>query len=77
MPLTFHWYTGLGPGFWAVAVKVTDVPVQTGLEEGVIMTETGSKGVTDIVMMFEVGVGGTGQRIEGCRMQDTRSLSDG
>ena len=29
-PFNFHWYTGVVPGFVAVAVKVTCVPGQTG-----------------------------------------------
>ena len=77
MPLIFHWYCGLAPGFWGVAVKVTDVPVQTGLADVLMDTETGSRGVIDIVITFEVAGFGNGQRDAGYRMQDTRSLSDG
>jgi len=40
-PLTFHWYAGLDPPFTGVAVKVTEVPRQTGLAEAEMPTETG------------------------------------
>ena len=38
----------------AVAVKITEVPAQTGLEDADIDTLTGSSGLTVIVTVFEV-----------------------
>ena len=51
VPLTFHWYEGVVPPFVGVAVKVTDVPEQTGFAEGEIEMFTGRPGliVTDDV----------------------------
>ena len=51
VPLTFLWYEGVVPPFVGVAVKVTDVPEQTGLAEGAIKMLTGRPGliVTDDV----------------------------
>ena len=37
-----------------VAVKVTDVPSQTGLAEAAIATLTGSNGLTVMVTVFDV-----------------------
>ena len=37
-----------------VAVKVTEVPAQTGFAEGVTATLTGSSGFTFMVTVFEV-----------------------
>ena len=37
-----------------VAVKVTEVPAQTGLAEGVAVTLTASSGFTFMVTVFEV-----------------------
>lgn len=53
-PLTFHWYAGVVPPFVGVAVKVTDVPEQTGFTEGEIERDTGRLGliVTDDVAMI-------------------------
>ena len=38
-PFTLHWYTGADPPFIAVAVKVTEVPVQIVVAEGTTVTE--------------------------------------
>jgi len=75
-PFTFHWYWGPGPGFWGVAVKVTEVPIHTGLAEAVMLTETGVE-FTTIVMLFEVAGLPVGQAMLDVRMQDTRSLFAG
>ena len=40
VPPFFHWYDGEDPPLVGVAVKVTDVPEQAGLDEGVIETPT-------------------------------------
>jgi hypothetical protein len=53
-PFTFHWYTGAAPPLVGVAVKVTEVPAQTGLAEGAIVTLTGSNGLTVIVTGADV-----------------------
>jgi hypothetical protein len=53
-PFFLHWYEGLGPPLTATALKVTDVPEQTGFEEAVIDTLTGSDELTDITMAFDV-----------------------
>ena len=37
-----------------VAVKVTELPAQTGFADDVIFTETGNNGFTIIVMVFDV-----------------------
>jgi hypothetical protein len=53
-PLTFHWYDGVAPPFTGVAVKVTEVPAQTGSAgEAAIVTLTGTVGVTNIVIVLE------------------------
>ena len=54
VPLTFHWYVGVEPPFTGVAVKVTELPVQTGFAEGVTDTLTASSGFTFMVTVFEV-----------------------
>ena len=53
-PFTFHWYAGVSPPLTGVAVKVTDVPAQTGFEEAAMETPTGSTGVTAMVTVLEV-----------------------
>jgi len=74
VPLTFHWYWGLGPGFWGVAVKMTSDPGQLGLVEAFIVTLTGSCGSTDNKMLFEpAGLPDEQDKLDN-RMQDTRSL---
>ena len=53
-PLTFHWYEGVPP-LTGVAVKVTELPVQTAPGgEADILTLTGSTGFTVIVTGLEV-----------------------
>ena len=41
LPFTFHWYEGDVPPLVGVAVKMTEVPVQTGLADGATTTLTG------------------------------------
>ena len=54
VPFSFHRYVGVVPPLVGVAVKVTEVPAQTGLAEAETDTLTGSKGLTVIVTVFEV-----------------------
>ena len=54
VPFTFHWYAGDVPPFVGVAVKVTDVPAQTGLADAAMVTLTGSSGFTVMVTVLEV-----------------------
>jgi len=72
-PLTCHWYWGLGPGFWGVAVKVTLMPEQTGLAEAEMVRETGRYGSTVRVRMFDMAGLPEAQVVLDVRMQDTRS----
>ena len=53
-PFTFHWYAGVAPPLVGVAVKVTDVPAQTGFADAPIKTLTGRLGLTVIVIEFDV-----------------------
>ena len=53
-PSTLHWYWGEVPPFTGVAVKVTEVPVQTGLAEAAMLTLTVCAGFTVITTVFEV-----------------------
>ena len=54
VPFTFHWYAGADPPLVGVAVKVTEVPAQTGLAEAATDTLTGSSGLTVMVTVLEV-----------------------
>ena len=54
----YHWYEGVVPPLTGVAVKVTEVPAQTGLAEGEIEILTGNNGLT--AMMTTLDVAGTG-----------------
>ena len=49
VPFTFHWYAGVVPPLVGVAVKVTDVPAQTGFADGAATTLTGRFGLTVIL----------------------------
>ena len=51
--LTFHWYSGAAPPLTGLAVKVTEVPVQTGFAEAAMETLTGRFGFTVIVTVLE------------------------
>ena len=42
------------PPFVGVAVKVTEAPSQTGFWDGATLTLTGCKGLTVMVMEFEI-----------------------
>ena len=53
-PSTFHWYAGVVPPLVGVAVNVTELPEQTGLDEAAIETLTGRFGLTVIEIVFEV-----------------------
>jgi hypothetical protein len=48
-PFFFQWYTGVAPPFTGVAVKVTEVPAQTGFAEATMTTLTGNTGVTVVL----------------------------
>ena len=52
--MTFHWYAGIVPPFVGVAVKVTEVPAQTGFAEAATETLIGSNGFTVMVTVFDV-----------------------
>ena len=52
--MTFHWYEGVDPPLVGVAVKVTEVPEQTGFAEAATETLTGNNGFTVMVTVFEV-----------------------
>ena len=52
--LTIHSYIGDVPGFVGVAVKVTGTSSHTGFAEAEIFTLTGTKGITVIVIGFEI-----------------------
>ena len=65
------------PPLIGVAEKVTEVPVQTGLDEAAIDTLTGSKGLTVMVTVFEVAGLPVGQVALEVRTQVTRSLLTG
>ena len=54
VPFSFHWYVGVAPPLVGVAVKVTEVPAQTGLAEAAIDKLTGSSGFTVMVTVFDV-----------------------
>jgi hypothetical protein len=54
LPFTLHWYDGVVPSLVGVAVKVTDVPAQTGFAEGAILTLTRRIGFTVIATVLEV-----------------------
>ena len=49
VPLTFHKYAGNRPPWMELAIKVTWLPVQNGLTEGVTETVTAGFGVTVMV----------------------------
>ena len=48
-PFTFHKYAGNRPPWLGMAIKVTRLPVQKGLAEGVTETDTAGFGVTVMV----------------------------
>ena len=50
----YHWYAGAAPPLTGVAVKVTDVPVQTGLALAAIVTLAVRIGFTIIVTALDV-----------------------
>ena len=52
IPFTFHSYAGSVPPFAGIAVKMTEVPAQTGLTLGAIVKLTGKTGftVTDVLV---------------------------
>ena len=74
VPLTFHWYVGVEPPFTGVAVKVTELPVQTGFAEGLTEMLTGSRGFTFMVTVFEVAGLPVAQMAFEVRTQITASL---
>ena len=53
MPL-YHWYAGVVPPLIGVAVKVTNVPAQTGLVFGAIVTPAIKIGLTVMVTTLDV-----------------------
>ena len=77
VPLTFHWYAGDDPPFAGVAVKVTEVPAQTGFAEGAIDTLTGSCGFTVMVTVLDVAGLPVGHVAFEVRTQTIASLFEG
>ena len=77
IPLIFHWYDAAAPPLMAVALKVTGVPAQTGLADGIMVTLTGRIGFT--VMVTGVAVAGlpVAQVALDVSSQVTRSLFAG
>ena len=53
-PLTFHWKPGVVPPLVGVAVKVTDVPAQTGFEDAAMLILAETFGFTVIVTELDV-----------------------
>jgi hypothetical protein len=74
---TFHWYVGAAPPLVGIAVKVTEVPAQTGLAEVAIDTLTGNSGFTVMVNVFEVAELPVGQVALEVKTQVTASLFAG
>ena len=77
VPFSFHWYVGVVPPLVGVAVKVTDVPAQTGLAEAAIDKLTGSSGFTVMVTVFDVAGLPVGQVAFEVSTQVIRSLLEG
>ena len=77
LPFTFHWYVGVVPPLVGVAVKVTEVPAQTGLAEAETETLTGRLGFTVMVRVLEVAGLPVGQVALEVSTQVTRSLLEG
>ena len=50
----YHWYAGAVPPLVGVAVKVTNVPAQTGLVFGAIVTPAVKIGLTVMVTALDV-----------------------
>ena len=71
VPFTRHWYAGDVPPLVGVAVKVTDVPEQTGFAEAVITTLTAETGLTVMVIVFDVAGFPDGQLMFDVRTQLT------
>jgi hypothetical protein len=53
-PFICHWYKGLAPPFTGVAVKVTDVLLQTEVAVAPILTAGTTSGLTVIVTVLDV-----------------------
>ena len=54
IPLTFHWYAGVDPPFTGVAVNVTELPVQTGFSDALILIDAGTIVFIHINIGFDV-----------------------
>ena len=72
--LIFHWKRGVDPPFTGVAVKVTEVPAQTGFAEGLTEMLICSRGFTFMVTVFEVAGLPVAQMAFEVRTQITASL---
>ena len=77
VPFNFHWYVGVAPPLVGVAVKVTEVPAQTGLAEAETETLTGRLGFTVMVTVFDVAGLPVGQVAFEVSTQVTASLFAG
>ena len=75
--MTFHWYAGVVPPFVGVAVKVTEVPEQTGFADAATDILTGSNGFTVMVTVFDVAGLPVGHVALEVRTQVTASLEIG
>jgi len=51
---TYHWYEGVDPPLVGVAVKVTFVPIQTGLLLATMLTLATAAALTVMVITFDV-----------------------
>ena len=54
LPFTFHKYVGADPPLTGIAVKVTDVPAQTGLADAAMVIPADTSELTVMEMVFEV-----------------------
>jgi hypothetical protein len=54
MPFTFHWYVGVVPPLFGVAVNETELPGQNGLDDAEMVTPAGRFELTIIVIVFDV-----------------------
>jgi hypothetical protein len=57
----FHWYTGVLPPLYPVAVYVTESPAQTGFCDGATDTEGTTTWLTVICTLLLVALAGEGQ----------------
>jgi hypothetical protein len=73
MPFTFHWYVGVVPPLFGVAVNETELPGQNGLDEAVIVIPAGKPVFSTIVIVFDVAGLPSGHAILEFNTQVTKS----